>query len=188
MVRSGILKHILPVAILEREASINQDIKCFDSGDDHLNEWLALALRASANEILALNREGTTVQSVKYETLLGFELRVPPLSEQQRIQQKVNQLFERVEQFDKRLRNIVNGASDDIAAGSTTSYADRLTQGILAKAFRGELVPTEAELAKAEGRSYETAEELLTRVRHLSENAVRNDRPARAPMRARKAV
>jgi hypothetical protein len=29
----------------------------------------------------------------------------------------------------------------------------------------GELVPTEAELARAEGRSYETAEELLARVK-----------------------
>jgi len=35
--------------------------------------------------------------------------------------------------------------------------ADKLTQTILAKAFRGELVPTEAELARREGRSYESA-------------------------------
>jgi len=41
---------------------------------------------------------------------------------------------------------------------------DSLTQAILAKAFRGELVPTEFELAKAEGRSFESAEELLTRI------------------------
>ena len=31
--------------------------------------------------------------------------------------------------------------------------ADKLTQAVLAKAFRGELVPTEAELARREGRS-----------------------------------
>ena len=37
VVRSGILKHTLPVAILAREASINQEIKAFDSGDDRLN-------------------------------------------------------------------------------------------------------------------------------------------------------
>ena len=39
-----------------------------------------------------------------------------------------------------------------------------ITQAILAKAFRGELVPTEFELAKAEGRSFESAEELLERI------------------------
>jgi len=37
---------------------------------------------------------------------------------------------------------------------------DGVTQSMLAKAFRGELVRTEYELAKAEGRSFESAEEL----------------------------
>jgi type I restriction enzyme S subunit len=35
----------------------------------------------------------------------------------------------------------------------------------LAKAFRGELVPTEAELARQQGRPYESAKELLARIR-----------------------
>jgi hypothetical protein len=43
--------------------------------------------------------------------------------------------------------------------------ADRLTQAILAKAFRGELVPTEAELARREGRSYEPAGMLVERIK-----------------------
>jgi len=43
--------------------------------------------------------------------------------------------------------------------------ADKLTQAILAKAFRGELVPTEAELARREGRDYEPASVLLERIR-----------------------
>ena len=42
---------------------------------------------------------------------------------------------------------------------------DKLTQSILAKALRGKLVPTEAELARQEGRSYETHEELLAVIR-----------------------
>lgn len=41
---------------------------------------------------------------------------------------------------------------------------EKLPLTILAKAFRGELVPTEAELARAEGRDYESAEELLHRI------------------------
>jgi type I restriction enzyme S subunit len=40
-----------------------------------------------------------------------------------------------------------------------------VAQAILAKAFRGELVPTEFELAKAEGRSFESAEQLLDRIK-----------------------
>jgi hypothetical protein len=42
--------------------------------------------------------------------------------------------------------------------------AEKLTQAILAKAFGGELVHTEAELARREGRSYEPASELLARI------------------------
>jgi type I restriction enzyme S subunit len=47
---------------------------------------------------------------------------------------------------------------------AATASAEKLTQAILAKAFRGEVVPTEAELARREGRSYETASELLARI------------------------
>ncbi len=47
---------------------------------------------------------------------------------------------------------------------AATARADKLTQSILAKAFRGDLVPTEAELARREGRAYEPATELLARV------------------------
>jgi len=36
---------------------------------------------------------------------------------------------------------------------------------VLAKAFRGELVPTEAELARREKRTYEPAADLLARIR-----------------------
>ena len=42
---------------------------------------------------------------------------------------------------------------------------ETLTQAILAQAFRGELVPTEAELARREGRDYEPACVLLERIR-----------------------
>jgi hypothetical protein len=48
---------------------------------------------------------------------------------------------------------------------AATARAEKLTQTILAKAFRGELVPTEAELARREGRSYEPASILLERIR-----------------------
>lgn len=106
VVRSGILKHTLPVAILEKEAAINQDIKCFDSGDDSLNQWLAFSLKALSKEILSLNREGTTVQSVEYETLKELELRVPPLSEQRRIVAKLKPLLDSVDAYKQRLVKI----------------------------------------------------------------------------------
>jgi type I restriction enzyme S subunit len=44
-----------------------------------------------------------------------------------------------------------------MCAQPATARADKITQAMLAKAFRGELVPTEAELARQEGRDYEPA-------------------------------
>ena len=48
------------------------------------------------------------------------------------------------------------------------------TRHRVARHIEGELVATEAELAKAEGRTYETAEQLLARIR--ATQAVQNDR------------
>lgn len=50
-------------------------------------------------------------------------------------------------------------------------YTEKLTQSILGRAIRGELVPTEAELARREGRSYESASELLARIETLSNSS-----------------
>ena len=48
-----------------------------------------------------------------------------------------------------------------------TRIADELREQITSGAFRpGDDVPTEAELARREGREYETAEALLERVRN----------------------
>jgi hypothetical protein len=69
-----------------------------------------------------------------------------------------------------------------------TKDVEKLTQASLSKAFSGELVPTEAELANAEGRTYETAEELLARVRQTNVvqtgNRVRSRLPGRVARRA----
>lgn len=68
---------------------------------------------------------------------------------------------------------------------------DKVPQAILAKAFRGELVPTEAELARAEGRDYEPASVLLDRIRKEREAAGptggrgrKKTAPAKAPAKA----
>lgn len=126
VVRSGILKHTLPVSIVRKDISINQDIKCFDSGNTDLNTWLFYFLRAMQNDILALNREGTTVQSVKYETLKNLEIEIPSFDEQREIAKRVKSMFEAADLVEKQIEKAGN-------------KVDKLTQSILAKAFRGEL-------------------------------------------------
>jgi type I restriction enzyme S subunit len=76
---------------------------------------------------------------------------VAPLEEQREIVRRVDSLFKLADKIEERV-------------AAATKRADKLTQAILAKAFRGELVPTEAELARKERRSYEPASELLNRI------------------------
>lgn len=90
--------------------------------------------------------------NLNLEILGGLAVPLPPLDEQREIVRRVAALFKLADAIERR-----------VAAG--TKRADKLTQAILARAFRGELVPTEAELARREGRSYESASALLSRIR-----------------------
>ncbi len=62
-------------------------------------------------------------------------------------------------------RRLPGQAARDVNVNRSRTPESTSTQAILAKAFRGELVPTEAEVARAEGRDYETAAQLLARIR-----------------------
>jgi type I restriction enzyme S subunit len=95
---------------------------------------------------------------LSFEQLKATAVALPPLGEQHEIVRRVQALFKLADKIEKRVE-------------AATKRADKLTQAILAKAFRGELVPTEAELARLEGRDYEPASVLLERIRAERENA-----------------
>jgi len=84
---------------------------------------------------------------------------LPPLAEQQEIVRRVEGLFTLADRIEARMAKV------QVQAG-------KLRPSLLAKAFGGELVPTEAELARQEGRDYEPASALLERLqRHrVSDN------------------
>jgi type I restriction enzyme S subunit len=95
---------------------------------------------------------GSTRPGFNTNLLGGLDVPLLSLPEQHEIVRRVEALFRLADAIERRV------------AGAT-ARADKLTQAILAQAFRGELVPTEAELARAEGRDYEPASALLERVR-----------------------
>lgn len=76
---------------------------------------------------------------------------VPPLPEQQEIVRRVADLFALADRIEEGIER-------------ASVQVHHLTPSLLAKAFRGEIVPTEAELAVRAGREYETAEQLLSRI------------------------
>jgi type I restriction enzyme S subunit len=81
----------------------------------------------------------------------------------------------------EQLLGLADAIENMIVAG--TLRCNNLTQSILAKAFRGELVPTEAELARRERRDYEPASVLLERIKR--EREMKASAPAKRSSRKR---
>jgi type I restriction enzyme S subunit len=140
VVRSGILAHTLPIAVVDSPVSINQDLKAFYSPDGNLNEWLALALRALAPEILTNNRkDGTTVQSVRYEELCDLIIPVPPSPEQRRINSRLTELIQGVRDTRQRLLRVPAILKHLREALLEAACSGRLTEG-----WRAEHPPIES--------------------------------------------
>ena len=114
----------------------------------------AYALRAAPSvvEQVVGNIRGATRPGYNTALLESIRVPVPPSEEQQEIVRRVGALFALVDAIETRV-------------AAAIARADKVTQAILWKALSGELVPTEAELARAEGRDYESAPHLLERIR-----------------------
>lgn len=97
-------------------------------------------------------RTSAGIYKINQGHLKSTVLPLPPEGEQKGIVRRVRQ---RLDKIDEMARHVEQ-------AGERLDHLDR---SVLAKAFRGELVETEAERARREGRDYETAEELLERER-----------------------
>lgn len=114
--------------------------------------FLLMFLMSPMGQRLLVGRSTAVAQpNVNAENISHFPVPLPPRVEIDEILCRVEALFKLADAIEKRV-------------AVAKARADKLTQAILAKAFRGELVPTEAELARREGRSYESASELLARI------------------------
>jgi len=87
VVRSGILKHSLPVALLGRDMCINQDLIAFrPTTDAVMSEFLFYVLKTGASAIIEGGiKPGVTVQSLHNGFFRGYQIPVPPLAAQQAV-------------------------------------------------------------------------------------------------------
>ena len=88
---------------------------------------------------------------VNFEQFADYAFPLPPLAEQRRIVAEIEKQFTRID------------ASVD-ALKRAQANLRRYRASVLKDACEGRLVPTEAELARAEGRDYKHADELLVRI------------------------
>ena len=84
--RSGILRRLLPVAILDKPATVNQDQKVIIPDNDSFSEWLLRYFQANDQRIRSkYGKDGTTVESVKFDKVKEMLVPIPSLAEQRRV-------------------------------------------------------------------------------------------------------
>ena len=123
---------------------------------------LFLASPRARAQVRAVSRSAAGHQRISIADLKGFSIELPPLNEQHEIVRRVNATLAAAAHITDRV-------------DQTATALERVFDACLAKAFRGELVPTEAALAEQAGRDFESAGELLARME--SPNSATPHRP-----------
>jgi type I restriction enzyme, S subunit len=114
------------------------------------NKYLLYALRAS-EAALREKASGSTFEAISGDDLRSHLLPLAPVPEQARIIAEVEKQFTRLEAAVAALKRV-------------QANLKRYRASVLKAACEGRLVPTEAELARREGRTYETGKGLLARI------------------------
>ena len=91
VIRSGILKHILPVAINAVPVTVNQDLKVFVAGNRIVTKFLAYQFKMMERDILSGVR-AVTADNIEFDALKRRELIVPPIELQQEFADFVEQV------------------------------------------------------------------------------------------------
>lgn len=122
------LGNVATIDIKERFALAQRAI-CLQFYEGFSSSFAAIVLQSpSLQEELARRSTGSTVKGIKASVLKEIELPDPTIEEQTEIVRRVEQLLAFADQLEVRVK-------------AAQARIDRLTQSILAKAFRGELVP-----------------------------------------------
>ena len=127
VMRSGNLRRTFPVCMVNKEFTVNQDLKALVPNTSILLEYLFYACKANERKILdTCMKSGTTVESINSESLFNFVMNIPSHPEQQEIVRILDTVLEK----ESRAKESASTVLDEIAL---------LKKSILARAFRGEL-------------------------------------------------
>ena len=114
------------------------------------SKYILYGIRASVADLRA-KATGTTFEAIKGDDVRSHAFPIAPLPEQRRIVAEIEKQFTRLDASVAALRR-------------TQANLKRYRASVLRAACAGELVPTETELARVEGREYEPADVLLERI------------------------
>jgi type I restriction enzyme S subunit len=152
VVRSGIIRRVLQIALAGKDLTTNQDLQSLTLfwGNKDYVYWYCQANEQTIRDKCA--KDGTTVDSIETQRFKLYPIAICSLPEQHAI----------VEEIETRL-SVCDKMAQDIE--EALEKAEALRQSILKKAFEGKLL-NERELAEVRmAEDWEPAEVLLERIR-----------------------
>jgi len=166
----GRLRPYLNKVLLARfEGLCSAEFIVFGKRAEVSSEWLAYFLNSSAFVSFSSHLNAGDRPRVDFDQIGTYELLLAPRPEQDRIVAEIEKQFTRLDAATAALKRV-------------QANLKRYRASVLKAACEGRLVPTEAELARKEGRAYEPADKLLQRI--LRERRARWEADTLAKMQA----
>lgn len=138
------------LAIAGKPLCTNQGFKSFVLGPGLKADYVYYYLKRAKNIIIGL-ASGTTFLELSGAKAALIPMPIAPFSEQHRVVEEIEKQFTRLDAAVNALKRV-------------RANLKRYRASVLKAACEGRLVPTEAEIAKKEGRSYEPSDVLLKRI------------------------
>ncbi len=120
VIRSGILKHTLPVAINTEAVAINQDMKAFIPNYRYTNEYFLRYFLAGSADFLLGKVRAVTADNIEFQQIRSMEFICPPMKLQ--------------ESFKHKIKILMN-----IRSKNSIFWGETLFQAVLYGAFRNGL-------------------------------------------------
>lgn len=138
---------------LGEEALLNQHIFRVVPDDRIVSRrYLYYLLKQLISEMLKTEHlHGSTMKHINRGPFMAHRAPIAPRAEQERIADEIDKQFTRLDSATAALKRV-------------QANLKRYRASVLKAACEGRLVPTEAELARKEGRDYEPADQLLQRI------------------------
>lgn len=153
LIKDGATTGIVTLNNLTEPFSMLSSVALLKFPEKISNKYIMYYMRSPDFQSNVLDKMGgAAITRLTLKKISNMIVALPPLPEQQEIVRRIDALFAFADSIETKVT----------AAREKT---EKLRQSILAKAFSGELVETEAEIARKEGRDYESAEVLIERIK-----------------------